>query len=216
MKTPLTRERLRQHITYSLWKYALLVVLAVFCWNLIFTVTAYRPPREKVVELYIYGYGDTEPLDAYAEKIRQTEMPDMEQIGVVLVAADETYGIMALTTRLAAGEGNIYLLPRENFQNMASGDWFTPLDDQTALLDLCAERGVNLERGWRRTEENRDRHLYGIPLDVAPGLAQYLYSDSDYFFCIPVSNPNLDNSLRFLSILLRDMGPEAVVAKPAE
>ena len=35
MKTPLTKERLQNHITYSSWKYILLAVVAIFGWNLV-------------------------------------------------------------------------------------------------------------------------------------------------------------------------------------
>ena len=40
MKTPVTKQTLRTHFTYSWWKYALLAVLAVFGIDLLYTVTA--------------------------------------------------------------------------------------------------------------------------------------------------------------------------------
>ena len=59
MKTPLTKERLKHHLAYNSWKYLLLVVLCVLGWNLIYTTTAYRPPVEKIVDVYLCsGYGD--------------------------------------------------------------------------------------------------------------------------------------------------------------
>ena len=53
MKTPLTKERLKHHLAYNSWKYLLLVVLCVLGWNLIYTTTAYRPPAEKIVDVYL-------------------------------------------------------------------------------------------------------------------------------------------------------------------
>ena len=212
MKTPVTVDRLKQHLAYSLWKYILLGCLVVFGWNIIFTVTAYRPPKEKIVDLYIYGYGDYDPLNEYMEKIRTTEMQDMEQMTAVLLPVDETYGMMALSTRVAAGEGDLYLLPREIFQTTASESWFQELDDETWLQDFCAEHGINLERCWRRSNETSERHLYAIPVSALPGLEKLIYATDEYYLSVLANNGNPENVMKFLSILLRDMGPDAVPA----
>ena len=45
IKTPLTKQRLRTHFTYHLWKYLLAAALTVFCVNLLYTTTAYRSPE---------------------------------------------------------------------------------------------------------------------------------------------------------------------------
>ena len=39
IKTPLTKQRLRTHFTYHLWKYLLAAALTVFCVNLLYTTT---------------------------------------------------------------------------------------------------------------------------------------------------------------------------------
>jgi len=49
MKTPITKAKLQNHFTYSLWKYALLAVVAIFGWNIVYSMTAYQPP-ESVLE----------------------------------------------------------------------------------------------------------------------------------------------------------------------
>ena len=42
MRLPSTRERIRTHFQYAWWQYVLLVCLAVFGWNLLYTTTRYR------------------------------------------------------------------------------------------------------------------------------------------------------------------------------
>ena len=69
MKTPLTKERLQNHITYSSWKYILLAVVAIFGWNLVYSVTAYQPPEEKKIILGLYTYADETDLNLYMENI---------------------------------------------------------------------------------------------------------------------------------------------------
>ena len=75
MRTPLTRKRFSNHLTYSGWKYLVLLCCSILCWNLIYTMTEPRPPEEKVVSLYAMGMGNQAGLDAYMENVRINEMP---------------------------------------------------------------------------------------------------------------------------------------------
>ena len=63
IKTPLTKQRLRTHFTYHLWKYLLAAALTVFCVNLLYTTTAYRSPENLRIEGNI---GRALPLNASA------------------------------------------------------------------------------------------------------------------------------------------------------
>lgn len=208
MKTPVTMKKIRQHFTYSWWKYALLAACAILGWNLIYSVTAYRPPQEKTVDLYIYGYSASDELQSYLDSIRANEMPDMEQMDAVTVAPDETYGAMILSTRMAAAEGDLYILPKELFQNYAGQGWFRPLEDIEGLVEGLEARNINLERSWRMETETKERHLYGIPLSALPGFQQYVVTEDEAWLCIFVNNQNEENAIKLLNILIRDMQEE--------
>lgn len=208
MKTPVTMKKIRQHFTYSWWKYALLAACAILGWNLIYSVTAYRPPQEKTVDLYIYGYSASDELQSYLDSIRANEMPDMEQMDAVTVAPDETYGAMILSTRMAAAEGDLYILPKEFFQNYAGQGWFRPLEDIEGLVEGLEARNINLERSWRMETETKERHLYGIPLSALPGFQQYVVTEDEAWLCIFVNNQNEENAIKLLNILIRDMQEE--------
>ena len=94
MKTPITKARLKHHLTYNLWKYALVLIFSLLGWNLIYTTTAYRPPENKKVDVYISASsGDQDAMDAYLENIRQTEMPDMEQMQCATAKLAEAFGL---------------------------------------------------------------------------------------------------------------------------
>ncbi len=205
MKTPVTVQRLRQHFTYSWWKYALLAVCATLGWNLIYSATAYRPPQDKVVDLYVYGYSADEEMEVYLNNVRANEMADMEQMNVVTVLPDQTYGAMILSTRMAASEGDLYILPKEYFQNYAGQGYFRPLEDIEGLVEGLEARDVNLERSWRMETETKERHLYGIPLSALPGFQQYVFTEDEGWLCIFVNNQNDENAVKLLNILLRDM-----------
>ena len=207
MKTPITKQAIREHWNYSWWKYALLIILALVGWNLIYTVTAYRPPADKRVDMYVLGVGDEEKLDGY-----------MEQMNCVFMAYDETYTTMQLMVYLAAGEGDLYMLNKEMFQSYASQGAFLPLEEIPGLVDRLAESGVKLDKGWRTNSESGEKHLYGIPMASFPGLAEYLYTYEESYLSIAALNGNDENCVKFLNIFLQDMltAPEVDGEVPAE
>ena len=208
MKTPINSGTLRQHLTYSWWKYLLIAVIAFGLVDLLYTVTAYHAPRDKTVGLYVYGYVNETELTPYLDNIRQTEMPDMEEVNGLALTIDDTYGPMQLMTYLAAGEGDIYLLPREQFLNNAMSGSLLPLENDAELLALFDSRNISLQSGWRRDTETGETHLYGIPLDKLPGLGHYVYAQDGYLSVI-ISGGNKDNALKLLRILCRDGLPQS-------
>ena len=162
----------------------------------------------KTVGLYVYGYLNETELTPYLDNIRQTEMPDMEEVNGLALTIDDTYGPMQLMTYLAAGEGDIYLLPREQFLNNAMSGSLLPLENDAELLALFDSRNISLQSGWRRDTETGETHLYGIPLDKLPGLGHYVYAQDGYLSVI-ISGGNKDNALKLLRILCRDGLPQS-------
>lgn len=216
MKTPVTSRSIREHLAYAWWKYALVIVLAATGWNLIYTMTAYRPPAEKKVDMYICGFGEQEALDAYMEQVRVNEMSDMEEMSCLFLTVDDTYTPMQLMTYIAAGEGDIYLLPKDYFQSYAAEGGFLPLEDDPGVMEAAEAAGISLDKGWRTSSETGEKHLYGIPASELPGFGAYLYNTEDTYLSILVNNGNDENSLKFLSILLRDMAVAPAAEEDAE
>ena len=217
MKTPVNKETLRQHLNYGWWKYAIIVLAAIFGWSLVYTMTAYRAPADKKVDFYVAsGYGDQEALIAYMENVRQTEMSDMEEMGAVVLINDDTYFIMQLSTYIAAGEGDVYLLAAENFQSYASAGSLLPLENVPEVMDYVNAAGIDPGKGWRTESETRERHLYGIPARMLTGLDEYSVPIEDAYLCVTVNNGNDENSLKFLGILVRDMFRAPETATPTD
>ncbi len=214
MNTPLSREKLQNHIAYSWWKYALLAIISVMAWSIIFSMTAYRPPEEKQVILGIYGIGDEAITDAYVSQVHAEHFPDMELMDATYILPDDMYGDMVLSTRIAARDCDLYVLPRSQFQNYASQGGFMPLD--VVLPDLVAEleaAGVSLSRGWRTVTETGEKHLYGIPCQDLPsvaGTAVLGYDTKDAYISIFFETGNDDTCIRFFEQLIRDMMLEPV------
>lgn len=206
MKTPVTRQRLRDHLHYSWWKYALLISIAAMGWNIIFTSTAYRAPQEKKVILYVYGYANEAELTAYLEGVRAAELPDMEDMTPLISAPDDTYGAMILMTHFAAAEGDLYLLPKEFYQGYSSESSFVALEELPEVAQLIEENPVVMERAWRKSVESGERHIYGVPMSLLPGLNDYVMgTSSEYYLCVAGNSYNEDNTMLLLRIIIRDM-----------
>ena len=203
MKTPITRDRLRHHFTYNWWLYLLLGVVAVFGWNLIFTTTAYRPPDSKKVEWYIVSPGFfQEEINAWMEDVRLNRMPDMEQMDCVALLNDDYYGDVQLSTYIAVGEGDLYLMPADRFQSFASAGVFAALEDREALVGAAEGLGIDLTRGWRTDVEEGTRHLFGIPASKLTGLNALGIITQDTYLAVLGNGGNLENTIPFLQIVL--------------
>lgn len=208
MKTPVTRKAIQQHWNYSWWKYLLLAAGCLFAWNLFFTTTAYRPPAEKKVDFYVCG-GVQDEIDAYMENVRLNEMYDMEQMSSVVLMSDDYYSNMQLTTYIYASEGDVYLLGAKEFQSFAEAGAFLPLEDREMVTAAAENADITVDRGWRTCTDTGERHLYGIPATKLTGLNAFSIGVKDMYLCVLYNNGNDENSLKFLSILIRDMAEPA-------
>ena len=204
MKTPLNLKTLKNHLTYNWWKYLLALVAGTFLVDMLFTVTSPRIPDNKRVDFYIYGYSNSQALADYMDNVRETEMSDMETLTFNTLSMDNTYGPMQLTTYISVGEGDLYYIPREEYLSLASGGAFYPLEEDEELMAMFDEAGLNRRRGWRTIDDTDETHLFGIPADLLPGLMNYCYTEDGYI-AVLYGGGNIENTMKFLRILVRDM-----------
>lgn len=211
-ETKITIERIRNHFTYSWWKYALLIVLAAFGWNLVYTTTAYQPPREKRLDVTFVTYSVPDEMTAKLKDQILARYPEIEAstvTSIVYTTDDNYYGSIQLTTYTGAGEGDVYLLPRERFQAFATSGAFVPLDDAIAsgAIDL---RGIDVSRGTV-TDENGVRAIYGIPAEDLYGMMEgYQVDNRDLVICIMAYSPNEERAVDFINWFIG----ETLAAKP--
>ena len=207
MKTPLTKERLLSHFQYDWWKYLLAVGLCFLGWNLFFTVTAPQVPEDKRIDLMAYGLGDQEAADAWLEELRAERYPEQERFSAAFITPDEQYGQMVLSTRVFAGEGDLYILPRTVFQTYASEGLFVPLEDLDGLADAFASRGISVERGWRRLSESGERHLYGVPVSALAPMRGWFLAADDLYLSLRIRTGNDETALQVLQDIISRMLP---------
>ncbi len=163
--TKLTREKLKVHFHYSRMAYLIVIVLTVMAANLIYSMTEYRAPNARRVDIEIVGaYAETSTeaaqqaiarmLAAGQEAERQADAaqgidvtaPDYEcalqEVAMFTIEYDETassedtyYSLQKYMVTLAAQEGDIYVISRSQLIDLIEQNAVVPLDDYI-------ERGV--------------------------------------------------------------------------
>ncbi len=214
IKTPINKETIRNHLTYSTWKYLLMAALVIMGWSLIYTTTAYRSPQNKRIDVYIQSnIGSTEVIDAFLEPIWKETVPEMETVSsVVMTTVDDYTTTIQLMTYMAAGEGDIYFLDEQYFKSYASQGSFLPLEGlvENGTLEL---HGEDVGKGYITYVEEYDEndkpvktslHLFGIPLENFYGFMNGMQIDNRQLYAvISVNNQNDENVVPFFNALLQ-------------
>ena len=210
IKTPITSKKIRTHITYNFWKYILVIAAAIFGWDLLYSMTAYKSPEDKRIDLYIQSPLVTEQrAEAFFQPIWEERVPDMEVVDAVMLTSStqDYYGSMQLTVYIMAQEGDIYMLSSSDFKTFASQGVFLDLQPAIDEGKLHTE-GLDLSAGYvALIDENGlptgERQLFGIPAAALGGLAEGLGLDNrDMVLSVTVFSGNEENVIRFLDGLI--------------
>ena len=210
IKTPINRKKIRTHITYNFWKYIMVIAAAVFGWDLLYSMTAYKSPEDKRIDLYIQSPLVTEQrVEAFFQPIWEERVPDMEVVDAVMLTSStqDYYGSMQLTVYIMAQEGDIYMLSSSDFKSFASQGVFLDLQPAIDEGKLHTE-GLDLSAGYVALIDDNglptgERQLFGIPAASLGGLAEGLGLDTrDMVLSVTAFSGNEENVIRFLDGLI--------------
>ena len=212
LKTPVNGEEFKTHVTYNVWKYALLIIAAVAVWSFIGEM---KPSikEDKKIEVYVLtNTTSSEILDEFLEPLWKEYVPDMESVCAYTIPMLDDYSMdQYFITRLYAKEGDIYIMDEKYFKQYASIGFFLPLEEltQSGAID---PGDADLEKGKvTRVNYNSDNeiesteiHLYGIPLDSYSGLLQKTgLNNTGMYAAIMLFNQNDENVIPFFNVLLQ-------------
>ena len=175
----ITKKWLKNHWTYSWWKYLLLVCVCGMGVNVLFTMTAYRAPEHKKIELYVCnGYVDQQVMDEQVSREFFARFPEQEEMAVMNInlAAEDMYVQMQFTTYLAAQQGDILMLPRSEVYKLSESG------ADNAFMELTLQSPSHVFRVSREDGEQRLVHENAKKMVVflAPGdLALYRLQPGD-------------------------------------
>ena len=220
---PLTWKDIRNHLQYSFWKYLLIFVLSFGLWNLLYAQTAYRPPQDKRIDIYIQAAGaDQDKVNEFLKPIWKASVPQEELVRAVLLISSggesDYYGNVQLTTYIAAGEGDIYMLTLQDFKRLAGQGAFIDLEPLINQGRLQVDQ-LSLEAGRvALTEINEKGEIYatgttaqyGILAFELYGFAADLQIDNrNLVLAIAVNSGNEEDSTTLMNALIqRTLAPK--------
>lgn len=215
--TKITKYKLKQHWYYCWWKYALAAVIIVFGWNLLYSVTRYRPPAEK--RLYVYmisNIADSDKSTAYLENFRQEYIPETEEVYAYTMMDDESTLVYQMATYTAAGEGDIYILTKSVFENYTALGAFVDLGEYIASGELQLG-DLDISQGYISYKEELDDDTvqtvsgqFAIPLRNFYGLMDEMNLDNrELYMCLSVSCKNIDGAMKLINYLTENNVKEA-------
>lgn len=202
----ITKHRVKNHWTYSWWKYLLMAVCVVFGVNIFFTTTAYRAPEEKKVEIYLCsGWADAQKAQTDLWPLLLQIAPEQEELQVANIdlVSEEYYSIMQYSTYMAAQQGDILLLPIKEFKKYASDEAYSYFADLTPYLDAGMLFAGDTEL-TAYTYPNADAQpgVFGIPADVLYGLMDYGIDPAETVLAITAYSGNEETCVRMLQAIL--------------
>lgn len=197
----ITKGRIQNHFAYSWWKYVILILAAVVGWNLIFTTTAYRAPKDKRLDVTFVTYSISDDLlqEIRADILRRYEgsVEDSSVVSIVYTDEDNYYGSMQLMTYVSAGEGDIYLMTKERFDVFAEQGVLVALDE---AIDAGALNLQGIDVSWAiRTDEEGRTGVMGIPADALYGFMEYGIDNRDLVLCVMNYSQNQDLAIDWIS-----------------
>ena len=218
---------IKNHFQYRLWVYLLIAVAGWFAADLLYTVTAYRPPAERKVDFVLVqgGYPDTEALSAAlsapALAWGQAYDPTLEEVGFYSISysgdsSADIYGAQVYLVRIAAQEGDIWILPENLFDQLHVQDALMPLDDFVEQ-GLLHTQGLDLTNCLRpapseQTDEDGaplppdgEEHLYALPASGLKGLEQIGYQTQDAYLVMMGYSANPQTSAVVLDWVMEQL-----------
>ena len=202
----ITKSWLKNHWAYSWWKYLVLTAICIMGVNILFTSTAYRAPEEKKIELYVAcGYVDQQALQDQLSGVFFERYPEQEELVVMNInlASGDVYTQMQFTTYLAAQQGDVLLLPKQQMYQLADSG----ADNAFLELTPYIESGViDLEKagveGLMLKDEAGVEGIYAIPADSLYGLFDLGCNTAQSYLCLTSFGGNEDTAAGVLNMLL--------------
>ena len=208
----ITKHRLKNHWTYSWWKYLAMAIVVVFGVNLAFSMTAYRPPEEKKLEVYMCnGWTDAQTMQSDLWPVVQELMPDQEELLVMNIdlTSDDTYVRMQYSTYIAAQQGDLLLIPRSEMKQLVGEEAWTAFVDLTPYIEsgVLNVGDVDLSPAMY-ADANGEMKPYGIPTDTLFGLTDYGVDPADSMLVAMAYSGNEENVIRLMNVFMERFSTE--------
>jgi hypothetical protein len=195
-------KKARNYIHYHKFHYILgfigILVLAYFIKTVIFHV---NPDVSMAFIGQIY-YDETSALE---EKIKAND-PDIKEVGIdgVMLTGDsknmqESAMLQKAMVLFAAGDIDIFVLDKENFNKYSQQGAFSNLDDLVSKLELDESRYKDY---ILKTAEDKEEHVYGIDINNSKILKETKIVGKNMMVALRVNAKHYDKAVKILELLV--------------
>lgn len=203
----ITKHRLKNHWAYSWWKYLLMAVCVVMGVNMLFTMTAYRSPENKKVEVYLCkGWADGEKAYADLWPMLLEIAPDQEEMFVqnIDVTSEDYYTVMQFTTYIAAQQGDILLMPKSEVKKYAADEPWAIFAELTPYMESGMLDAGDIDLSGAMFENaSGEMAVFGIPADTLYGLIDYSIDPADSVLVVTAFSGNEENCVKLLDAMIK-------------
>ena len=208
----ITKHRLKNHWTYSWWKYLLMAVLVVCGVNIVFSMTAYRAPEHRKLEIFLCnGWADAMKMQEELWPAVQEMAPDQEEMIVMNIdlTSNDAYTRMQYSTYMAAQQGDLLLIPKSEMKQLAGDEAWVAFVELTPYIEsgLLDVKDIDLTSGMYR-DEYGEKKLYGIPADTLYGLTPYGIDPADSMMVVTAFSGNEENVVRLMDLFIERFSTE--------
>lgn len=204
-KDRITKKWLKNHIAYNWWKYLALCAACVFCVDILFSMTAYRSPEEKKVEVYVlHDYVEAPAMREALSPIFFERFPEQEELEVlsINIGSDDMYARMQFTTYAAAHQGDVYMMPVAEFQNLTAEEYDAFVD----LAPYIASGVIDVQdidvSGYAVRNADGTESVYAIPSDTLYGMTRYSNDPAGSVLCLTAYGGNVEHAAQVLNLMI--------------
>lgn len=228
--TKITKQKLKDHWSYSKKVYIAGALCAILVCNLLYSMTRYQAPNERSVYIAMVDsytmpdkVSDIVPalLAAGQEEDSALEIVQFNSISYSgseeATSENDYYGAQVYMVQIYAGDNDIYLQNLRLTNDLIAQNYCYPLETLSAFDDFVAKYpGVQIlwdtEASADSAAENEEeepailadlpQHAYAIDISTLTGLADRgSYNNKDKYACIVLGSGNPETSFEVLAAM---------------
>ena len=217
--TRLTWQNIREHLRKFGWLYVVVAAVALLAGRLLWISTEPRVPEDQRVLIYLADqWSNPEALQDIADDALSKVQAEDDSVREVsfegLLFADprsDYTGVMVLMTRLAVGEGDVFLANQNAMDALVKSGACLPLDeywDRGWLNDS----GLEPYYATLTDEETGETTtlLAGLKLDTLDALAaRQAFNNRGAYLALALNGQNIESSLKAVEYIVEDLGKES-------
>ena len=201
-----TKKWMKHHWSYNWWKYLLLAFVCAVTVDVAFTMTAYRPPEEKKIEVYVLNdFCNAVAMQEELSPLFFAAYPEQEEFTVLNInlTGGDLYAPMQFSTYVAAQQGDVCLMPRSEVDKLAADGAEYAFVELTPYIErgVIDAEGIDLSGGMMKRSTG-EMGVYGIPADSLYGLLEYGNDPEDSLLCIMDYSGNEERAAGVIGLML--------------